>query len=737
VQALGIANANIVAGGGVNSFAILADGTPLAWGGGGRTGDGTDRDVLLPAVMPFSGPMDFVVATTDFAMAMMKGGGITSWGGNYAQKLGVPFPTQSATALKVRDPIATFANSDLVVEYYNATLRNINGVQGVGHYFFSSYPAEQVAIDNGAAGPGWVRTGRTFRAWNSAAKAPLGAAPVYRFYTATSNSHFFTASFAEYQSLLQQNPTNDPRTGWKYEAIAFYTVLSPDGANCPGGYYSIYRVYNKRFAQLDSNHRITPSYIDWARAVYFLGYADEGVAFCSPSGANAAADLHAWYIYPGLQAQSGDQVQALFVFSNNGPGSGNGGRVYMTLPPEVKDWSFTCYISAGTDCPASGDLLALKSGQAIANWPAGGVLAVLATGTAPTVAAGSNAALKFAALATRASGVPDANRANNAPPQSLTLVKSAQACTYAVSPTSLSLGATATQVQVSVLTGASCAWTVQNNASFIGLSGAGGTGSGTLTLTSQANASSLARTGSLTIAGQTLAVTQAGVPCTFTASPPSLALTSVAQQAQVAITAPPGCAWTARASAIWLGVAPASGSGSAVVTISAVANGGSSARTGAVSVGNVSIPIAQGGTVEAASAPPPSSAACSTLRLQRDGDQIAATGLSGESAVAVFADAVGNWSAQSDSPWLSVTAGGVGNGNGTIRYAVQPNNAPALRIGTIATGGKSFTVTQQGGDVSVQHSGSDSGGDTSGGGGGGGDGGGSGSSGGSSGGSAG
>ena len=118
------------------------------------------------------------------------------------------------------------------------------------------------------------------------------------------------------------------------------------------------------------------------------------------------------------------------------------------------------------------------------------------------------------------------------------------------------------------------------------------------------------------------------------------------------------------------------------------------------------------------------------MRLQRDGDQIAAAGLSGESAVAVLADAVCNWSAQSDSPWLSVTAGGVGNGNGTIRYAVQPNPAPALRIGSIKPGGKAFTVTQQGADVSVQHSGNDSGGDTSGGGGGG-DGGGSGSSGGS------
>jgi hypothetical protein len=109
-----------------------------------------------------------------------------------------------------------------------------------------------------------------------------------------------------------------------------------------------------------------------------------------------------------------------------------------------------------------------------------------------------------------------------------------------------------------------------------------------------------------------------------------------------------------------------------------------------------------------------------------------AAGLSGDSAVAIFADSVCAWSSQSNAKWLTVTGGASGSGNGTIRYSVQPNEDPALRIGVISAGGKSFTVTQQGREISTRDSGSDSGGDTSGGGGGS-SGGGGGSSGGSSG----
>ena len=144
-------------------------------------------------------------------------------------------------------------------------------------------------------------------------------------------------------------------------------------------------------------------------------------------------------------------------------------------------------MSTGTDCPTSADLTALRSGQVLDAWPAGGVLGVLAVGTAPQVTTGGNATLKFAALATSGNGTPDANRANNAPSTAKTLVKAPQVCNYVVNPTSLSLGTAAQVAQVAVLAGAGCSWTLQNSLPWLASSPSAGSGDGTVTLTPQPN----------------------------------------------------------------------------------------------------------------------------------------------------------------------------------------------------------------------------------------------------------
>nr|MBP8297492.1 hypothetical protein [Burkholderiales bacterium] len=721
VQAIGAAGVVAIAAG-MHSLGLTADGTVLAWGAGGTIGDGTDRDALYPAALSFLGAVDRLAAGFDFTLALTRAGAVMGWGSNFSQKLGIAFPVESATLVKVRDPHAAFAGSDLVVEFFNPTIRNGAGTPGIGHYFITAVPAEAVSIDSGGSGPGWQRTGRTFRGWRNQAKAPPGAVPVYRFYASEPNSHFYTASAAEYQSLRNQNPANDPRAGWAFEEISFYTML-PQGTNCAAGYYPIYRSYNNRFspnpALNDGNHRITPSVIDWLRSTYFLGYADEGVAFCAPASSDAVADLQAWYIYPGTEVQSGGAVNALFVFTNNGPGKGDGGRVYIALPPEVSNWTL-CFNST-TNCSAAtaADLTALRSGQVISPWSAGGFLSVLVSGTAPQVNSGGNATLKFAALATSGSGTPDANRANNALPTAKTLVKAPQVCSYAINPSTLSLGPAAQAVQVAVLAGTGCAWTLANNVPWLAASPPGGTGNGTVTLTPQPNPVAAARTGTMTIAGQTVTITQAGVPCTFTAIPASLNLTAGAQSAQVELGAVSGCSWTARTSAPWLTVTPAAGSAGGTLTIGVSSNNAvASSRTGAITIGGLTIPVAQAGAVEVPAPPPPPVDPCATIRLQRDGDQMSAAGLSGDSSVAVLADSVCVWTSQSTAPWLTVTGGGSATGNGTLTYAVQANPDPQLRIGSITVAGKAFTVTQQGSDVSTHSGGSDSGGDSSGGGGG-------------------
>ncbi|MBI4752062.1 MAG: hypothetical protein HY774_26540, partial [Acidobacteria bacterium] len=82
-------------------------------------------------------------------------------------------------------------------------------------------------------------------------------------------------------------------------------------------------------------------------------------------------------------------------------------------------------------------------------------------------------------------------------------------CTYTVSPTTVSATAAGGASSVSVTAGTGCAWTATSNASWITTS-ASGSGNGTASFTVAANSGTTSRTGTLTVAGQTVTVTQAG-----------------------------------------------------------------------------------------------------------------------------------------------------------------------------------------------------------------------------------
>jgi uncharacterized delta-60 repeat protein len=168
--------------------------------------------------------------------------------------------------------------SEPVIEFYNTQLN---------HYFITADAAEAAGIDQGAAGPGWQRTGRGFRAWTAAsgvpnsqvAGIPFAATPVCRFYGTPGigpNSHFYTVDLAECDAVR-----NDP--GWHYEGIAFFIIApTPTDQSCPSSTLPVLRAYNDRFAQNDSNHRYTtnPAVL---QAMVQQGWSAEGVVFCAPN----------------------------------------------------------------------------------------------------------------------------------------------------------------------------------------------------------------------------------------------------------------------------------------------------------------------------------------------------------------------------------------------------------------------------------------------------------------------
>ncbi len=133
-------------------------------------------------------------------------------------------------------------------------------------YFVTSFPDEIAALDAGAFGGMWQRTGQTFNVWSGPAS---GALPTCRFYNTTVGSHFYTPNAAEC-AALQANPIEH----WQYEGTAFYWQVPDENGNCPMGTTILYRVYNN-----DNEfpiHRFTTSTITFNSMLIAEGWISEG-----------------------------------------------------------------------------------------------------------------------------------------------------------------------------------------------------------------------------------------------------------------------------------------------------------------------------------------------------------------------------------------------------------------------------------------------------------------------------
>ena len=702
----GLASIRSIAAGYTHSMVIDAAGNAWVWGNGGALGDGSGLNAPRPKRLAYAGPLSRAAAADGNTLAVMKDGSLIGWGNNAYQSLGIAYGTQSSVPIAVKDVAAAYGGADLVVEYFNPSLKNAAGTQGIGHYFLTASTPEVVSIDRGGSGDGWGRTGRAFRAWKDRAKAPAAAMPVCRFYAQVPNSHFYTANPTECDLLRSVNPTNSPALGWSFEEIAFHTVL-PDGdqhalswrgSMCPVGYFPVYRAYNDRFTidpkRTDTNHRMTTSFSDYQRAVRFLGYVEEGIRFCSPASTQPGGDLQMTLTYPGARVTAGSTITAEYLINNNGPGSSSGGTVYIALPIEVSNWAVACEGRQRAACPAglTGDQL--RRGVSIAQWPAGGGLTITATGTAPAVQTGSDAALVFGGTVTPPGGGPDIYPANNTPADTISVVKAKAACNVVPASKSLQLGPDAQTAQLPLVIGDECAWSAQSDQNWLSVTPPAGSGDTTLTLTLDENRSIETRTASLTINGRQVPVAQSGIPCTLIANPSSLTFTSGQQSRTISVTLPAGCTWSALSNSPWLSVAQAQRSGSGTVQVTVDANVAASARIGTIKLGAIAIEASQSGAIEAAVTPASPHDACASLKLHREGDQVAAAGLIGDQTFGVSAEAECAWRAQASVSWITLHAGSGSRGNGTVAYVVAPNDTPDVRHGAIVIGERAFVVNQ-------------------------------------------
>jgi hypothetical protein len=238
-------------------------------------------------------------------------------------------------------------------------------------------------------------------------------------------------------------------------------------------------------------------------------------------------------------------------------------------------------------------------------------------------------------------------------------------------------------VAVAVKTGPSCSWTATSNASWLTVGGSGtGSGTGSLTIIVSANTGG-ARTGTVTIADQTLTVTQAAPgapppPCAYALEPVAQSVPAVAGAASVAVQTTADCAWTVTTTTPWLKItAGTSGTGNGTVAFMVAANTGS-ARTGTISIAGLTHTVNQ--------------ASGCTVSIDPSSATFSSAGGVG-TAIAVSAAASCTWTATTAADWIDVTSGASGAGNGEVVYAVEPN-AGAARQGTISIASNTFTVSQ-------------------------------------------
>ena len=165
--------------------------------------------------------------------------------------------------------------------------------------------------------------------------------------------------------------------------------------------------------------------------------------------------------------------------------------------------------------------------------------------------------------------------------------------------------------------------------------------------------------------------------CVSSISPATAALPSAAATGSVSINAPENCTWLAVSDATWLiAVGSGSGIGQGAIDFAVSPNTGA-ARTGTVSIGGKQLVVTQASGCTYSASPASLS--------------VAATSEIGNIAVAAGSGCA--WSAASNAPWLTVTSGASGVGDGTVGYMVGANIG-AGRDASLVIGNQTVPVTQ-------------------------------------------
>jgi hypothetical protein len=256
------------------------------------------------------------------------------------------------------------------------------------------------------------------------------------------------------------------------------------------------------------------------------------------------------------------------------------------------------------------------------------------------------------------------------------------ACSYIVSPTEISIDSSGGQRSVTVTSGQGCAWNATSGVNWVEVaSGSVGSGNGSVTLNIGRNSGS-ARTATITVASQIVAILQAAAPpapCTYAIKPTYYNAGKGPDTITINVTAAAGCTWTTRTDATWVTVdAGSTGTGSGTVRLLVQANSGPE-RSTTVAIAEQPFALHQEGSCSYKIKP-------NDYHAGRGPDEI---------DVEVTTDASCAWTASSTVSWVTVAEGASGTGKGKVRLLVQANDGPARQV-VLTIAGQPFELRQDG-----------------------------------------
>ena len=298
------------------------------------------------------------------------------------------------------------------------------------------------------------------------------------------------------------------------------------------------------------------------------------------------------------------------------------------------------------------------------------------------------------------------------------VAQEAAACRFDVSPSSREVGAGGEEISFSVTVPNGCSWSARSNDSWIANpTPAAGQGSGTVRLTVAANGGG-SRNGTVTIGSLTVSVTQlapgapptppppappppgppspnppAPVPpvpppsCSVTISPANSTAIGLGEHVATTVSAPVGCAWTAKGNVAWLTVVEGeTGSGNGTVRVAVAANTSGAPRTGTATIGGRTFTVRQERLTCSYSIKP------TYYNAGRGPDDV---------RVDVTAENGCAWESTNPVPWATIAEGQKGSGNGTVRVIVRANTGQS-RSATLTIAGQSFELAQNGCSTSIK-----------------------------------